>query len=61
MSEKNAYLQIKKIQHEPDKFGTHLAITMVGLYKEDGTWVKWVKLDGITKDLFANVKIPVKI
>ena len=39
------YLQIKKITKEPDKFGSHLKIIMIGLYENDGTWIKWVKLN----------------
>lgn len=39
------YYQIKKAELVPDRFGKHIQITMVGLYEDDGTWVKWVKLD----------------
>ena len=61
MSETNGYLQVKKIHHEPDTFGTHFAITKVGLYKEDGTFIKWVKLNGTIQRLLKQTKIPVKI
>lgn len=52
------YLQIKKIKLVPDKFGQHIEITMVGLYQDDGTYVKWVKLDDSVLSALINIKMP---
>lgn len=51
------YLQIKTINLSPDKFGNQLSITKVGLYDENGKWIKWVKLDGKVLNLLCNTKI----
>lgn len=39
------YIQIKKSQLVPDNFGQHIKITMVGLYDDNGKWIKWTKLN----------------
>lgn len=39
------YLQIKKAELVPDKFGNYIKITMIGLYDDTGKWIKWIKLD----------------
>ena len=40
------YLKIKKAELVPTKFGSNdIKITMIGLYNDDGSWVKWVKLN----------------
>jgi hypothetical protein len=46
------YLQIKKSELVPDKFGQHVKITMIGLYDDSGKWIKWVKLD---KELLSKL------
>lgn len=51
------YLQIKKIIREPDKFGSHLKVTMIGLYKDNGKWIKWVKLNDSVIEILKNTKI----
>lgn len=38
-------LKIKKAEIVPDKYGSHIKITMVGLYDKDGKWIRWVKLN----------------
>lgn len=53
-----AYLKIKKIKNVADDFDTHLEISMVGLYNDDGTWIKWVRLsDPIVKQALIETKI----
>jgi hypothetical protein len=38
-------LRIKKAELVPDAYGNHIKITMVGLYDENGKWIRWVKLN----------------
>ena len=51
------YLQIKKAQLTPDKFGNRVEVTMIGLYEDNGKWVKWVKLNDAVLEELLNVKI----
>lgn len=53
------YLKIKKISKEPDQFGSHLKITMIGLHDDNGKWVKWVKLNDALIERLVNAKIEV--
>lgn len=39
------YLQIKKITKTPNKYGSDLTVSMIGLYEDSGKWIKWIKLD----------------
>lgn len=55
------HLQIKKAELVPDSFGKHLKITMVGLYDDDGKWIKWVKLDEPFLKNLTNTLIPISI
>jgi len=52
------YLQIKKINQVPDEHGNHLVITMVGLYEDNGKWIKWVKLNEALMELLLSAQIP---
>lgn len=54
------YLQIKKVEAIPDKFGNHIKITMVGLYHDDGKWIKWVKLNEELMKVLLESKIEIK-
>jgi len=50
-------LKIKKAELVPDQHGSHIKITMIGLYKihgEDLKWIKWVKLNERTLEIFKN-------
>jgi len=38
------YIQIKKAELVPDQFGQHIRIKMIGLYDDEGKWIKWIKL-----------------
>ena len=51
------YLKIKKASLSPDKYGRHIHITMVGIYQNNGTWIKWVKLNEVLIELLINSKI----
>jgi len=55
------YLQVKKISLVPDKFGSNVKITMVGLYDDDGKWIKWVKLNDEAEIVFGLDKSAVEV
>jgi len=55
------YLQIKKAKLTPDKFGSNITISMIGLYEDDGKWIKWIKLNDKVIEAMIDNKIPVKI
>lgn len=48
------YLQIKTLELVPDKYGKHIKITKIGLYEDDGTWVRWVKLNEKLAETLKN-------
>ena len=39
------YIKIKKAELVPDKYGKHIKISMVGIYDENGKWLKWISLN----------------
>lgn len=51
------FAQIKKIEKQPDKYGNHLVISMIGLYDDTGKWIKWISLNDATVKLLASVQI----
>jgi hypothetical protein len=51
------YIKIKKANLEPDKYGKHIKITMVGLYDENDKWLKWLPLNDELIDLLTEQKI----
>lgn len=51
------YLQIKTLELVPDKYGKHMKITKIGLYEDDGTWVRWVKLNEKLAQTLKSAKI----
>jgi len=55
------HLQIKKAELVPDKFGHHVKITMIGLYDDNGKWIKWVKLETELLNLLKTVKIKMSV
>lgn len=53
------YLKIKKAELVPDKYGKHIKVSMIGLYEDDGKWVKWIGLsDETVLDVLIKTKIP---
>ena len=52
------YLQIKKAELVPDKYGKHIKISMIGLYEDNGKWVKWI---GLSDETVVDVLIKTKI
>ena len=55
------YLKIKIAQLVPDKFGNKIEITRIGLYDQDGKWLKWVKLNEFLLEQLLDAKINVTI
>ncbi len=52
------YLQIKKVEWKPNKFGQqNLEITMIWLYEDDWKWIKWVKLNNALIETLKTSKI----
>jgi hypothetical protein len=51
------YIKIKKANLEPDKYGKHIKITMIGLYDENDKWLKWVTLNDALLDYLLQQKI----
>lgn len=50
-------LKIKKAKLVPDEYGFNIQISMIGLYKvngEDLKWIKWVKINERTLELFQK-------
>jgi len=52
-------LKIKKIELVPDKFGNHIKISMVGLYDDQGKWIRWVKLNDDLIKVLTSVNIEI--
>lgn len=55
------YIKIKKMNLEPDKFGKHIKVTMIGLYDEDDKWIKWIPLNEKLVNFLLDQKIDVVI
>jgi hypothetical protein len=55
------YIKIKKMNLEPDKFGQHIKVTMIGLYDEDDKWIKWIPLNEKLINFLLDQKIDVVI
>jgi len=52
-----SYLQIKKSELVPDTYGKHIKITMIGLYQDDGKYIKFVELNDALLEVLMNAKI----
>jgi len=53
------YLQIKTIEKVTDKYAYHFKITKVGLYDDEGNWIKWAKLNDNLMEALKNAQIDV--
>lgn len=38
------FLKIKKAVLTPDQYGHTMTISMVGIYEQDGKFIKWIKI-----------------
>jgi len=50
-------IKIKKAELVPDNHGFHIKITMIGLYDENGKWIKWTKLNESMLELLKSKEI----
>lgn len=51
------YLQIKKAKLSKNQRGKNdITISMVGLYQDDGKWIKWVKMNECTLEELLKMK-----
>jgi hypothetical protein len=53
----NDYLEVKKAELVPDKYGSHIKISMIGLYNSSGKWQRWIKLNEAAVDKLRTTKI----
>ena len=51
------FLKVKKAELVPDKYGKHIKISMVGIYDENGKWLKWIPLDEVLIEILLDNKI----
>jgi hypothetical protein len=51
------YIKVKKAELVPDKYGKHIKISMVGIYDENGKWLKWIPLDEVLIEILLDNKI----
>jgi hypothetical protein len=58
---KDYLIRIKKAELVDDKFGKHIKVTMIGLYDENGKWIKWTKINENILDVLLSNDINVSI
>ena len=58
---KDYLIRIKKAELVDDKFGKHIKVTMIGLYDENGKWIKWTKINENILDVLLTNDINVSI
>jgi len=51
------YIKIKKAELVPDKYGKHIKISMVGIYDQNGKWLKWIPLNEALIQTLLNNQI----
>lgn len=51
------YIKVKKAELVPDKYGKHIKISMVGIYDQNGEWLKWIPLDEVLIEILLDNKI----
>ena len=54
-------LKIKTAKLVEDQWGHHIEITKVGLYDDQGKWIKWTKLNQALLEMITNAEIEVHI
>jgi hypothetical protein len=55
------YLQVKKYKQVQHKYWFDTIITHIGLYKDDWTYIKFIKHDPKILDLISNARIEISI
>ena len=54
-------IKIKKAEIVKDKYGQHIQIKLIGLYDDQGKWIKWAKHNEAMLDVLTNAEIEVHI
>jgi len=54
-------IKIKTAKLVEDQWGHHIEITKVGLYDDQGKWIKWAKLNQALLDMLTNAEIEVHL
>ena len=54
-----AIVKIKTAKLVEDQFGHHIEITKIGLYDEDGKYIKWLPLNDKVLSLLTRMEINV--
>ena len=54
-------IKIKTAKLVKDQWGHHIEITKVGLYDDQGKWIKWTKLNQALLEMITNAEIEVHI
>jgi len=54
-----AKVKIKTAKLVEDQFGHHIEITKIGLYDQDGKYIKWLKLNDKLLSLLTRMEINV--
>lgn len=54
-------LKIKTAKLVEDQYGKHIEITKVGLYDDQGKWIKWTKLNQALLEMITNAEIEVHL
>lgn len=55
------YIQIKKINKRTTKYGFDTIITHIGLYKDDGEFIKWIWHDDRIVNKIQDTKTEISI
>lgn len=55
------FIKVKKAELVPDKYGKHIKISMVGIYDENGKWLKWIPLNEELIETLLDNKIECSI
>jgi len=54
-------IKIKTAKLVEDQWGHHIEITKVGLYDDQGKWIKWTKLNQALLEMITNAEIEVHL
>ena len=52
-------IKIKTAELVPDQYGQHIKISRVGLYDDNGKWIKWIKLNEAFLETLLQVEIKI--
>lgn len=50
-------LKIKKATLKPNSYGNNIEISMVGVYDDNGKWIRWIKLNQELIDVLCETTV----